>query len=99
MTSRTARIALFTIGGAAAGFTVQQLLGRRKALNLADQVVLITGGSRGLGLALGGAFAAQGCRIAICARDATELEGARQYLTERGAEVFIQRCDVSNRED
>jgi NAD(P)-dependent dehydrogenase (short-subunit alcohol dehydrogenase family) len=61
-------------------------------------VVLITGGSRGLGLLLAEEFARQGCRIAICARDAQELDVARQKLEVRGAEVFAQLCDVADRE-
>ena len=60
------------------------------------RVALITGGSRGLGLLLAREFARRGCRIAICARDATELERARVGLERRGHEVFASPCDVSN---
>jgi NAD(P)-dependent dehydrogenase (short-subunit alcohol dehydrogenase family) len=60
--------------------------------------VLITGGSRGLGLALAREFAREGCRIAICARDAQELNAAVQDLERRGAEAFSVSCDVSSRE-
>jgi NAD(P)-dependent dehydrogenase (short-subunit alcohol dehydrogenase family) len=41
-------------------------------------------------------FAAEGCRVAICARDAAELERARQDLEARGAECFTAVCDVSD---
>jgi len=45
--------------------------------NLDGQVVLITGGSRGLGLALAREFARVGCRLVLVARDAPELAHAR----------------------
>ena len=41
--------------------------------DLRGKTVLITGGSRGLGLALGREFVERGARVAICARDAEEL--------------------------
>jgi len=84
--------------GIGAGVALRHLL-RRKGDNLRGQVALITGGSRGLGLALARAFAKDGCRIAICARDAAELRAARQDLERRGAEVFTVECDVSDRDD
>jgi NAD(P)-dependent dehydrogenase (short-subunit alcohol dehydrogenase family) len=61
-------------------------------------VVLITGGSRGLGLVLARQFAEEGCRIALCARDAEELARARTDIERFGVEVFTQRCDVADRD-
>ena len=69
---------------------------RKKSANLTGEVVLITGGSRGLGLALAHEFARRGCRIAICARDHEELESGRQWLASSGAEVFASVCDVTD---
>src|SRR3954471_18338402 len=63
------------------------------------KVALITGGSRGLGLLLARHLAEAGARIAICARDAEELERARQDLQSRGAEVFATPCDLRDREE
>lgn len=65
---------------------------------LANQVVLITGGSRGLGLAMAREFGAHDCRLAICARDTNELEAARASMSDIGIEVFATRCDVTDRE-
>ncbi len=64
---------------------------------LRGRVALVTGGSRGLGLALARELAAQGCQLAICGRDADTLERARTDLRDRGAEVLAVRCDVSRR--
>ena len=60
-----------------------------------DKVVLITGGSRGLGLVLARELAGRGAKLAICARDGAELERARAELAGRGAEVLAVECDVS----
>jgi NAD(P)-dependent dehydrogenase (short-subunit alcohol dehydrogenase family) len=66
--------------------------------NLHGQVVLITRGSRGLGLALAREFAREGCRLVLAARDIQELARAQQDLRQRGAEVLIVSCDVTDQE-
>ncbi len=48
--------------------------------DLADKVVVITGGSRGLGLDTAKIFLAQGCRVVICGRKEQNLETARESL-------------------
>lgn len=83
---------------AGAGLAVWQYWNRRREASLNGLVVLITGGSRGLGLALAHQFAAEGCLLAICARDAAELERARQELASQGATVHTFTCDVTDRE-
>lgn len=61
-----------------------------------NKTVLITGGSRGLGLVMAREFAHQGARIVICARDNDELARAHNDLISRGAQVFAIACDVTN---
>jgi NAD(P)-dependent dehydrogenase (short-subunit alcohol dehydrogenase family) len=63
---------------------------------LRGKVVLITGGSRGLGLALAREMAARGARIAICGRDADSLGRARASLVRAGAEVVAIPADVTD---
>lgn len=62
--------------------------------SFAGRVVLITGGSRGLGLVLARRFASEGARVAICARDAEGLSRAAADLRRRGAEAMAVECDV-----
>jgi NAD(P)-dependent dehydrogenase (short-subunit alcohol dehydrogenase family) len=69
---------------------------RRNAESLAGKVVLVTGGSRGLGHLLARLAAAEGAKVVICARDPIELERARLNLLERGAEVLAWPCDVTD---
>jgi NAD(P)-dependent dehydrogenase (short-subunit alcohol dehydrogenase family) len=57
----------------------------RPMADLTDQVALITGGSRGLGLLLAKELANAGCKLAICARDEAELARAKAILTEHGS--------------
>ncbi len=62
------------------------------------KTVLITGGSRGLGLALAREFAARGARLAICGRDPESLERARASLARVGGEVIALTCDVTDQQ-
>lgn len=87
------RVIPFVLGAAGVAALASGVRGRKR---LDGQVVLITGGSRGLGLELARAFAERGCRVAICARDDRELARARRDLAARGADVLAMRCDVSD---
>lgn len=86
-------------GGVGAALAVRELLGRAREASLRGQVALITGGSRGLGLALARELADEGCRLVICARDVDELDRAARELEEHGAEVLAITCDVADRVD
>lgn len=78
-----------------AGFRAWQ---RSREAPIAGQVALVTGGSRGLGLLIARELIDQGCRVAVCARDAVELESARRELERTGAHVLTVACDVSDSE-
>lgn len=87
-------------GGAAAlalGKLALSLAARRHAMRLSGKVAVVCGASRGLGLSIAHALAAKGCRLAICARSAEDLERARAELVRRGATVYAEACDLSDR--
>jgi len=64
-----------------------------------DKVVIITGGSSGIGYALAGEFGRLGAKIVIAARDQKKLEHARNDLQHKGFEVTSIPCDVSKESD
>lgn len=59
-------------------------------------VAIVTGASRGLGLAIARELAGRGCRLVICARDAIELRRAVDGLRAAGAEVMPTVCDITS---
>jgi short-subunit dehydrogenase len=67
--------------------------------DLNGKVVLITGGSRGLGLAMARLLAKKNARLVICARNEQQLENARMELMDSGAEVLAIEADVSNQSE
>jgi len=78
------------------GLLAGQLIRSMSAYCFRDRVVVITGGSRGLGLILARQLAAEGARLAICARDEDELRVAVTELEQIGGTVFASVCDLSD---
>jgi len=93
MNSKT-RYGLLAASGVALGLAWKSA--RRPVKTMRGDVVLITGGSRGLGLRMAEEFALLDCSLAICARDADELERAREILESKGARVMTVTCDVAD---
>jgi short-subunit dehydrogenase len=71
---------------------------RARETDFIDRVVVITGGSRGLGLCLARQLADEGARLAICARHAAELRRAASELEPRAVTLLAQECDVTDAE-
>ncbi|MCA1614075.1 MAG: SDR family NAD(P)-dependent oxidoreductase [Acidobacteria bacterium] len=88
---------LWAAAGAGGLLLARALARRSRAFDFEGKSVLITGGSRGLGLVLARELAKEGARLSICARDPEELERARADLAARGAEVFAFPVDVTDR--
>jgi short-subunit dehydrogenase len=89
--------ALSIAGGVVGGLVGARWMARwRRRINLRRKVVLITGGSRGLGLELARAFADEGSNIVICARGEAELARARRDLQKHySTEILAVQCDVT----
>ena len=68
-------------------------------LRLKDAAVLVTGGSRGIGLGIAMGFAAEGARVAICGRDAARLEQAVAEIRATGAQAVGIRADLFQADD
>jgi NAD(P)-dependent dehydrogenase (short-subunit alcohol dehydrogenase family) len=71
-------------------------LRRRRAIAFQDKVVVITGGSRGLGLLIARELAGEGARLALIARDGADLREAEEDLRARGAQVAAFAADVTD---
>ena len=91
------------VGWAAAGLGVlvvaNAVIKQLTKFNLAGKVVLITGGSRGLGLVLARHLGDRGAKLALCARAGDDLEIARQELEAQGVEVMTMTVDVTENEE
>ena len=61
---------------------------------LHGKIALITGGNRGIGLAIAQALAADGCDLIITGRDQTSLQKAGRELAAAGIQVLAKNCDV-----
>lgn len=72
---------------------------RKRPVNLRGKIALITGGSRGLGLAIAQELGEYGCAVALCARDDQELSEAAERLRELRVEVETFVCDLSKSEE
>jgi NAD(P)-dependent dehydrogenase (short-subunit alcohol dehydrogenase family) len=83
---------------AAVGTVSAFALRRRAPYRFRGRSVIITGGSRGLGLLLARAFASEGALLTLLARDRGELSRAKEELAASGASVAALECDVRSRE-
>lgn len=65
-------------------------------LGLKGKRVLVTGGTKGIGLKCAEIFAAEGAAVSVCARDATGVTATVEALKAAGAHAFGRAVDVSN---
>lgn len=68
-------------------------------LELTDRKAIVTGGSRGIGKAIAWELAREGCDVAICARNADQLqETAKEIAEDTGRDIYPIECDTSDTE-
>lgn len=66
-------------------------------LGLKNRVALVAASSQGIGMATAEAFAAEGCGVAMCARNAQTLDAAAERIRQRHkADVFAEPLDVTD---
>jgi 3-oxoacyl-[acyl-carrier protein] reductase len=64
---------------------------------LKNRVAIVAASSQGIGLATAEGFAAEGSRVAMCARNGEKLEAAAEEIRKKsGAKIFTQACDVTD---
>ena len=84
------------VAGVGAVITARELWKRTRATpSFAGKVILITGGSRGLGFAIAQEFAMRGATLVICGRDEEILHEAEQRLLAMRVPVLALRCDIA----
>jgi NAD(P)-dependent dehydrogenase (short-subunit alcohol dehydrogenase family) len=93
------QLASFTASMSAGVAVARNIVRAKRTIDVAGKTVVITGGSRGLGLVLARGLLERGARVAICARDSAELDRARAHLLKLGGDVYAATCDVSDRDD
>ena len=96
--SRLFHKAVAVAATASAGwFVARAALAHSRRISLKGRAVLITGGSRGLGLVMARQLVSAGAHVAICARDEQELARAAGDLRQYGSVgVLTDVCDVTD---
>lgn len=87
----------WTLAGAGAWLATKALLAQSRKIDFRGKTVVITGGSRGLGLELARQLAREGANLALCARDSEELIRAEAELRSYGVSVYTQSLNITDK--
>lgn len=91
-TGSVARLAMLGAIAAGAFYATRD----RRRIAFTGRTVLISGGSRGLGLELARLFAAEGANLVLIARNAEKLSQAERELESHGTRTFTYPCDITD---
>ncbi|WP_420147147.1 SDR family NAD(P)-dependent oxidoreductase [Spirosoma sp.] len=92
-----AKAVAWALAGIGVWAAAKALLSQKRKINFSGKTVIITGGSRGLGLEMARILAQEGANLGICARNEDELEQARAELQQYGVAVYTQACDITDK--
>ena len=70
-----------------------------KDQGLGGKIVLVTGGSRGIGRAIALAFAAQGSHVVVTGRTQATLDAVAEEIHRLGGKALPLACDVTDKQD
>ncbi len=87
-------IAALAMIGLGAVLLTSRVLRQGRCMRFRGASVIVTGGSRGLGLEISRILAREGARLTLLARDREELEQARRELISLGGYVMVRVCDI-----
>lgn len=98
MEKNTKQILLATGAGLIAAGIISKVFLRPDNYQLNGKVVLITGGSRGLGLVMARQLLHEGAKVVICGRNIEELEKAKMQLLEISQQIMTVPCDLTEKD-
>ena len=88
---------LWGLAGLGTWAATRALLAQKRKIDFRGKAVIITGGSRGLGLEMARLLAQEGANLGICARDEDELNRAQAELQQQGVSVYTEACDITDK--
>lgn len=91
------KLSMLAAGAAGLSIIFRNRARQNARISFEGKSIVITGGSRGLGLVLARQLSEEGARLALFARDSDELEDAKNELRANDAEVMTLVCDVRDR--
>src|SRR5438105_3869756 len=97
--NKTQQTALAASALAVGAALISRALRAARTIDFRGRSVVITGGSRGLGLLVARELGRRGARLTLAARDQGELDRAVEDLSARGIDAAATCCDVTNRDD
>jgi NAD(P)-dependent dehydrogenase (short-subunit alcohol dehydrogenase family) len=97
MTTSKSHLNNIQVLAAGAGLSAYGIYQELIKYSLRDKVVLVTGGSRGLGLEISRALVAKGAKVVLCARSSDQLSKAKAELRNLGGNVISFTADITDR--